>query len=107
MNDKLTNLAGRTALITGAAGYLGSILSSALAERGAKLLLVDCDLNSLSQLAQTINSNYGEIAIPYCFDLEGDESRSSLISQVIEQGRLDILVNNASCVGTSNIEGGN
>ncbi len=107
MIDKLTNLAGRTALITGAAGYLGSILSSALAERGAKLLLVDCDLNSLSQLAQTINSNYGEIAIPYCFDLEGDESRSSLISQVIEQGRLDILVNNASFVGTSNIEGWN
>jgi short-subunit dehydrogenase len=39
--NELSNLSGRTALITGASGRLGQIFSETLAELGCNLILVD------------------------------------------------------------------
>ena len=49
--QELMNLDGRLALITGAAGCLGSVMAETLAELGADIILVDrpeSDFNSLS-----------------------------------------------------------
>lgn len=100
------NLGGRTALITGGAGGLGSVIASTLAELGCTLILVDLDETKLIEKQQEVRDRFQtEVIVEVC-DLESEEQRSSLISKINTQnGHLNILVNNAAFVGTSNLEG--
>lgn len=102
----LSNLTGRTAMITGAAGGLGKVFARTLAELGANLILVDVNTQGLDSLAKEINANLNvKIKILNC-DLENESEREKLISSVahaIEE--LNILVNNAALVGSSKLTG--
>lgn len=51
MRDPLFDLDGKAIVIAGAAGGLGSVLSRALAQRGARLILGDFDESALARLA--------------------------------------------------------
>ena len=100
------DLSGRTALITGAAGGLGNVFSKSLASLGAKLILVDIDEKKLNGIAAEIREVENvEITIVKC-DLEKENDRSELITNVLKSNsELNILVNNAAFVGSSDLTG--
>ena len=103
---ELSNLKGRQALITGAAGGLGQIFAETLAELCADLILVDLHGTNLEDLADRLIKGWGiSVKNIYC-DLENQNQRSALIKQVTNsKGDLNILVNNAALVGASDLEG--
>jgi len=103
---ELSNLKGRHALITGAAGGLGQIFAETLAELGADLTLVDLHGTDLDDLAERVVKDWGvSVTSIYC-DLENQDQRSGLIQQVTNsKSDLNILVNNAALVGSSDLKG--
>ena len=104
--NELMNLQGRIALVTGAAGHLGQVISETLAELGAGLVLVDLPKNDLDQLADRIRKSWGVPVFVASADLGLAADREMLFQIVISQvDQLDILINNAAFVGTSKLEG--
>jgi NAD(P)-dependent dehydrogenase (short-subunit alcohol dehydrogenase family) len=103
--QELMSLKGRTALITGASGKLGSIFSETLAEAGCSLVLVDRDSLQLETMKQDF-SRY-QVEILCCeYDLELSDERIALKNEVISRfPGIDILINNAAFVGNSDLSG--
>ena len=103
---ELTDLSGRYALITGAAGNLGSVMADTLGELGADLILVDRSANELDALAASLGKKWGKAVATYVCDLESEQDRLNLIQNVTLNHRsLNILVNNAAFIGASNLQG--
>jgi NAD(P)-dependent dehydrogenase (short-subunit alcohol dehydrogenase family) len=103
---ELSNLRGRRALITGAAGNLGKIFTDTLGEMGCDLILVDLPGSNLEELSSAVSKRWGIKALANYCDLEVPNQRDELINWVIEtEEPLHILVNNAAFVGTANLSG--
>lgn len=103
---KLMSLKGRRALITGAAGRIGRVIAQTLAELGADLLLVDRPGSNYGSLIQEIERDWRVKVQTFDCDLEMQGDRDHLIGSVRQQaGGLDVLVNNAGFVGTSDLQG--
>lgn len=86
-------LQGKTVLITGAAGGIGTALSRAFATQGARLMLLD---RAAAPLQALVDSLHGHAVHSAVCDLGSDAEVSALSAQVHEQwGGLDVLVNNA------------
>lgn len=94
----LTNLSGRFALVTGAAGHLGRVTTHTLVSLGATVIAVDLP-------SQHAKLKIHPRVIPFECDLEDASSRQSLFEYINTFARLDILINNAAFVGTSNLSG--
>lgn len=90
----MTDLSGKTALITGASGGLGAHFAKVLAAHGAKVILAARRSDALAQVAQTIASTGGN-ALPVQLDVTDPASIKALAPQMES---LDILVNNAGIV---------
>lgn len=103
---ELLDLGGRRALVTGATGALGRIIADTLAELGADLVLVDRPGSDFCQISEELAGRWG-IGVQHLHcDLEQQEQRVELIDLVkTEDGKLNILVNNAAFVGASNLAG--
>lgn len=101
----LMNLRGRRALITGAAGGLGRIMAQTIAEQGADLVLLDRPNTYLHELANKLTNDWSvKVVIKHC-DLEIQEQRETLITEMRQEGKLDVLINNAAFVGSSGLPG--
>ncbi len=103
-NAKYEDLNKKTALITGALGHLGRATCVAYAEHGANLILLDkhtSDDHFLSSLREkTKQAEYFQV------DFGNRMSRRQLIKELNQNyEKLDILVNNAAFVGTTDLEG--
>ena len=90
---QLFDLTGRTAVVTGGAGALGTAISVALAEAGAAVAVVDLRIENATRVADSINATGGR-AVGY----SGDLSKAAGVAEVFgsidaEFGRIDILVN--------------
>jgi NAD(P)-dependent dehydrogenase (short-subunit alcohol dehydrogenase family) len=84
-------LAGKIALVTGAAAGIGRAIAEAFAEQGAKLALVDRDPDVAELPAALAGDHRG-----FVFDVRQDDAIEKTVQTVVEHfGRLDILVNNA------------
>lgn len=102
----LFDLTGRTAIVTGGAGHIGSGIADALAELGASIAIVDMDEARASNVAQTITSHRNAKAIALAVDLENEAAVRAIPENVLaELERIDVLVNCAALVGTSGLEG--
>ncbi|MGH8582261.1 MAG: SDR family oxidoreductase [Gammaproteobacteria bacterium] len=87
------SLAGRTAILTGAAGLLGFHHCKALAEAGATVVASDLKAIECDKVA----SRVGASCIGLAADVTDPESLRALLSAVLERtGRVDVLVNNAA-----------
>lgn len=103
---ELMNLQGRRAVITGAAGGLGTMMADTLAELGADLVLVDQPNSACQSLAEKLAARWGvNIQCRQC-DLEQQDQRMELMGWLKNSDEgLNILINNAAFVGTSGLQG--
>ncbi|HZU63202.1 MAG TPA: SDR family oxidoreductase [Novosphingobium sp.] len=90
-------LAGKRALITGAAGGLGAAMARAMAAEGARLLLGDVNRAGAQALADEICAAQGSpVAIACRHDVTSPESWQAALALAREElGGLSVLVNNA------------
>lgn len=85
-------LAGRTALVTGAARGIGLAIAQALGKHGASVALVDVDREALEKAVQSA----GDGALPVQADVSRRVDVQRAVAATVERlGGLDILVNNA------------
>ncbi len=90
---ELFNLQGKVALLTGAAGWLGSAMSRALAEAGATLAVTSREAARAQTFADTLP---GCDHIGLGFSQGDTDSIPGLVQEVVDRlGQIDILVNNA------------
>jgi NAD(P)-dependent dehydrogenase (short-subunit alcohol dehydrogenase family) len=88
-------LAGRTALVTGAASGIGAATAARLAGEGAAVLLTDIQDDAGEKVAAAIR-DAGGTAVYRHHDVASEEDWTAAVdAAVAEFGRLDILVNNA------------
>jgi 3(or 17)beta-hydroxysteroid dehydrogenase len=94
-------LAGKIAIITGAAKGLGEADARMFAREGATVILTDVDRAGGAKLAADIG---GKAEFHY-HDVRHDAEWKALVDDVVTRhGRLDILVNNAGVVTPGTIE---
>jgi NAD(P)-dependent dehydrogenase (short-subunit alcohol dehydrogenase family) len=91
-------IAGRVALVTGAAGGLGSVTAAALARRGARVLVLDLPASPGDRVVAEIEKEAGPGAARFVpADLADlDATRVFVADLAAEYGVIDILVNNAA-----------
>lgn len=97
----MARMAGKMALITGAAQGLGAAISHMLAKEGAKVALTDINEAGAAEVAAAIDAEFGAgTAFSYGQDVT-DEARwqAVLKSAHDDMGGLNVLVNNAG-IGT-------
>jgi short-subunit dehydrogenase len=90
-----TATGGPFAVITGAAGGLGSSFATKLAQRGYCLLLVDRRKEQLEQICQSIATHFGVAAESCAVDLGRRDEIESLADRLGRMANLELLVNNA------------
>jgi NAD(P)-dependent dehydrogenase (short-subunit alcohol dehydrogenase family) len=105
--DELISLKGRTAIITGASGHLGQHIALTIAELGGSLILVDKPHSNFSLLISMLKKNQPEKVECFECDLEDEEDRRRLISEINEDHSvgLSILINNAAFGGDTDLTG--
>lgn len=88
-------LDGKIALVTGGSRGIGLETAKYLADRGAKLFLVDVDESGLNETVQILKEQGIEIA-SYPADISDSDSAQKAVDSCVEQfEKIDILVNNA------------
>jgi gluconate 5-dehydrogenase len=89
----VSELEGKVALVTGAAGWLGSAMSRALAEAGARVVVTSREKARAEAFAAELPGD-GHLGLG--FDPNESEQIPNVVQRVVEQlGGVDILVNNA------------
>jgi len=83
-------LAGRTALVTGGAGGIGSRIARDLADLGARVLIADLDMDG----ARSVAAGIPDVAV-FEVDLSDPDSVATLAEAIKAEEHVDVLVNNA------------
>lgn len=92
-----SKLAGRTALITGAAKRLGAAMARALHAEGMNLLLhYNKSEAEATALANELNALRPDSAVTAQADLFNTQGLESLVKTALQWDGLDVLINNAS-----------
>jgi NAD(P)-dependent dehydrogenase (short-subunit alcohol dehydrogenase family) len=106
-NENLMNptsrFTGKTAIVTGGAGGIGTAICQRLASEGAFVVVTDTNADNAHKVAADITASGGSaIAIPA--DISNESECTNLIAQAFElRGQIDVLVNNAGIMRRGNI----
>lgn len=93
----MTQLAGKTALITGAARGIGRAFAQAYVRAGARVVIADIDIARARENVNEINQMTADSAFAVQMDVTSTDSIDAGVAQAIEQlGHIDILINNAA-----------
>ncbi|MGH3643396.1 MAG: SDR family NAD(P)-dependent oxidoreductase [Mycobacterium sp.] len=95
-------LAGKTALITGAANGMGLATARTFSREGAVVILADIDDESGCRAADEINQGGGTAQYLHLDVTDENSWLSAIDDTVSHHTRLDVLVNNAGISGTFN-----
>ena len=89
----MTRLAGKSALITGAARGIGLAFAEAYVAEGARVAIADIDI----ERARAAAADIGEAAIAVEMDVTKQDSIDDAVAQTAQAfGQIDILINNAA-----------
>ena len=90
-----TNLSGKVAVVTGAGGVICSSFAQVLARAGAKVALLDLNLEAAEAVVKEIEAESG-VAKAYACDVLNREACEDVAKKVQEDlGACDILINGA------------
>ena len=93
-------VAGKQALITGAAGGLGEAMAWMLAREGARVTVTDIDGPRAAALAAAINAEIPGSAFALTHDVADEAQWATVVEQAVAaMGGLSVLVNNAGVGG--------
>ena len=93
-------VAGKAALITGAAGGLGQAMAWMLAREGARVAVTDMNLDGARALAGAINADHPGAAFAFAHDVTDEAQWIAVVDQAVAaMGGLSILINNAGIGG--------
>lgn len=94
---KQLSLAGKTAIVTGAAGILGRRFCAGLAEFGANVIVVDLDQSAVDDLARSLRGEYGVETLGLVCDVSLEESVQRMVRMCIERfAEIHVLHSNAA-----------
>ncbi len=94
--QKMFDLTGRTAIVTGGAGLLGSEFSKTLAEAGASVLIADINIREAQHVMETL-LNKGHRVMGHETDITSETSVRQLVEVALRNFKhVDILVNSAA-----------
>ena len=94
----MSRLAGKSAVITGAAKGIGRATADLFATEGARLVATDIDAAGLERLRADLESRGAECATVVGDVSKPDDARRMIEAAVEHYGRLDILVANAGII---------
>lgn len=103
---QLMDLNERTALITGGGGYLGRTFAETLLELGANIILIDIDKEKLDSAKEQLKKSKHQNIECFICDISNENAIQNTCGQIKENySCLDIIINNAAYVGTTDIKG--
>jgi NAD(P)-dependent dehydrogenase (short-subunit alcohol dehydrogenase family) len=91
---ELLSLKGKTALITGATGYLGSAMAQALAQAGARVIVSSRRLSDAQRAAEqlpSVESRHCAVQMDHMDERSIEQGFEAALNQA---GTIDILINN-------------
>lgn len=90
-------LDGKVILLTGGAGILGKRFAQALAQNGAKVILLDREKAALDALVVAINQQFPGQCLGYAVDIAQKDALCEINSILSDRfGDIDVLINNAA-----------
>lgn len=97
MSTDLGGMKGRRVLITGAAGPgIGQACARLFAEHGADVILSDRSASRSRAVAAAVAAATGAKVIPHVMDVGDEAAVEAGMAEVLADGPLDVLVNNAA-----------
>jgi len=101
--DRSRSIAGRVAIITGAASGMGRATARMFAAQGAKVAVTDLDLAACEQVAEEA----GENAHAFALDVADGAAIERVVAEIAAKlGGIDILVNNAGVSSVAPLDAG-
>lgn len=95
-NDRLFDLDGRVAIVTGGSRGIGIAIARAFAAAGANVVIASRKLEACEAAASEIQADTGRAAMGIAYHAGEWEASERLLAAVNERfGKLDVLVNNA------------
>lgn len=86
----------KVAIVTGAASGIGKAIAETFAREGAKVAIVDLNLDQANAAADEINAKHKDHALGVKMDVTNEKEVDKGVDQVIKKfGGVDILVSNA------------
>ena len=103
---KARSMAGRIALLTGAAGGIGSATAERYLAEGACVVLADIDENQLNATAETLINRYSsDLVRTVVMDVTDEEAvAAAYVDTMIAFGGIDILLSNAGIASSAPVE---
>jgi len=105
---RLYSLEGKTAIVTGGTGVLGSAMARGLARAGAKVAILGRRADIAEQIVAEMTAE-GDVAMPLVADVMQRDQLDKAREQILKEwGRIDILINAAggnSPEGTVKVDG--
>jgi len=95
------NLKDKHIILTGAAGGIGYLVAKRLAEKGARLLLVERNAERIQEICSEIN-HFDAIAMAEVLDLSAPGVPQQVVDTALrEWGNIDMVINNAGIMDFS------
>jgi gluconate 5-dehydrogenase len=95
MIPQIFDLTGRTALVTGASGHLGSALAAALAEAGCRVIVSSRKLKTAQACADALGGAQQGHHLAVALDQMDETSiEHGFVEATKQAGRIDVLINN-------------
>jgi NAD(P)-dependent dehydrogenase (short-subunit alcohol dehydrogenase family) len=103
---QLMDLSGRKALLTGGGGYIGLAAAEALIELGAKVAIIDKDVDICDRRVAELNLYRADSALSFPCNLLDESATRAVVQNAVKQmDGLDILIHCAAYVGTTEVPG--
>ncbi len=98
------NLAGRVAVVTGAARGIGEATARALAAEGARVVVADRRTELGAQVAASIEAERPGAARFVELDVTDEDAWERVVAEAVDLGGVDVLVNSAGIIRVAALE---